>query len=182
MRNLLHQALLAAALRTGHLSSATASYGSAGTIPRFSPRTRKWHGNEGQQSHQCSAVWPEGLLLKRQPWLCSTPEGGQRVPHLCKHGSITEWQHCHAGDTWSREALPAQRDDTTARLQRDSHGKDSPGKHSSICCETGDTAHCICIHSCLFLRESQIQNRALSMLWCIPALHLIYAYNHILPR
>lgn len=36
----------------------------------------------------------------------STSEGGQGVPHLCKHGSITEWQHCHAGDTWSREALP----------------------------------------------------------------------------
>lgn len=36
------------------------------------------------------------------------------------------------GDTWSREALPAQRgDDTDIGHQRESHGKDSPGKHSA---------------------------------------------------
>lgn len=163
------------------VTSASHGCGNAGTIPSFSPGTRKRQGNEGQ-SHQCSSVWdccwsgkPAGPSSTRH----SSPEEGLELPHLCSH-RVTEWQHCQAGDTWSREALPAQSHDNTARLQHDSHGKDSPGKHSSICRETGDTAGCVCIHSWLFLRESQIQNRAQSMLWFILALHFIYVYNDIL--
>lgn len=176
MRNSLHRALLAAALRTGHFSSVMASYGNAETIACFFPRTRKLHRNEGKQSHQCSSVWTEGLLPK---WQTSTLalQHGRAAPGTAPLRK--DWE------SHTSETMPVFQSGSTAMLgppgarrhcqlsmmttlpdsshQHESQGKDSPGKCSSICCETGDTANCIRVHSCLFLRESQIQNRAFPM-------------------
>lgn len=173
MRNSLHRVLLAAALRTGRFSSVMVSYGNAGTITGFSPRTRKLHRNEGKHSHQCSSVWTEGLLLKGQTSMLAL-QHGRAAPGTAPPRK--DWE------SHTSETTPVSQSGSTAVLgtpgagrhcqlsamttlpdsghQHESQGKDGPGKHSSICCETGDTADCIHVHSCLFLRESQTQNRA----------------------
>lgn len=49
--------------------------------------------------------------------------------------------------------------------------------HSSISCKVGDKADCVAVQSFLFLKESQIQKRVLSVFKYILALRLIYIYQ-----